>query len=67
MKVTKVEVRCVKTDRRLPNNKTSIVRKDDLILARGYVLISRIIHMDTPSENILQQSYFYILPLCKEG
>lgn len=67
MKVTNVEERCVKADRRLPSNETNIIRNYGLILARGYVLIFLIIYVDTPSRKIWQQLYFHSLPLCRGG
>lgn len=64
---TNVEERCVKADRWSPSNETSIVRNCDSILAIGYILISPISFLDKPSRKIVQRSYFYSLPLCKEG
>lgn len=64
---TNVEERCGKADRWSPSNETSIVRNCDSILAIGYILISPIFFLDKPSRKIVQRSYFYSLPLCKEG
>lgn len=67
MKVTNAEERCVKADRRLRSNETSIVRSYDLVLAKGYLLISPIIwtHLVVKFGN--GRIFFYSLPLCKEG